>query len=207
MANGYLSTTIDLLRHGEPEGGSKLRGTLDDPLSDLGWQQMQDSVGEGDKWHRIVSSPLLRCHRFSQELKERLSLELTVHEGFREIGFGIWEGLTTKELMQKDPTALQRYWQDPFNHAPDQAEPMDEFLKRVHGSWHELIERHEGSHTLLVCHGGVIRAILTEVLGMAPEKMWNFDVPYANFSRVVYHTFQDGSRVGQLVFHQRKLNI
>jgi broad specificity phosphatase PhoE len=37
--------TLDLLRHGEPEGGRLYRGNLlDNPLSEKGWQQMQASV-------------------------------------------------------------------------------------------------------------------------------------------------------------------
>ena len=37
-------TIIDLIRHGEPVGGQRLRGAQDDPLSALGWQQMRESV-------------------------------------------------------------------------------------------------------------------------------------------------------------------
>jgi len=34
-------TTIDLLRHGEPEGGVRYRGDgVDDPLSARAWKQM-----------------------------------------------------------------------------------------------------------------------------------------------------------------------
>ncbi len=34
-------TIVDLLRHGEPDGGQKFRGAVDDPLSPRGWEQMQ----------------------------------------------------------------------------------------------------------------------------------------------------------------------
>ena len=33
-------TVIDLIRHGEPVGGRRYRGHIDDPLSERGWQQM-----------------------------------------------------------------------------------------------------------------------------------------------------------------------
>ena len=32
------ATTIDLIRHGQPLGGDRFRGQLDDPLSEAGWQ-------------------------------------------------------------------------------------------------------------------------------------------------------------------------
>ena len=39
-------TIIDLLRHGEPDGGQKFRGAVDDPLSPHGWEQMRSAVGD-----------------------------------------------------------------------------------------------------------------------------------------------------------------
>ena len=42
---------IDLIRHGEPQGGPRYRGDgIDDPLSDKGWRQMWDAVGEDAPW-------------------------------------------------------------------------------------------------------------------------------------------------------------
>lgn len=38
------STIIDLLRHGDVEGGQKYRGQLDDPLSELGWNQLRTAT-------------------------------------------------------------------------------------------------------------------------------------------------------------------
>jgi len=38
-------TTLDLMRHGEPVGGRRYRGQMDDPLSEKGWAQMRNAVG------------------------------------------------------------------------------------------------------------------------------------------------------------------
>ncbi|PKL97114.1 MAG: histidine phosphatase family protein, partial [Gammaproteobacteria bacterium HGW-Gammaproteobacteria-9] len=35
-----MTTRIDLLRHGETEQGGGFRGSLDDALTERGWQQM-----------------------------------------------------------------------------------------------------------------------------------------------------------------------
>ncbi|MFV1872394.1 MAG: histidine phosphatase family protein [Oleiphilus sp.] len=198
----YTETIIDLIRHGEPEGGHKLRGSLDDPLSQLGWEQMQRSVQYTQPWQAIITSPLSRCQTFASTLSSRLQLPLEINEQFKEIHFGIWEGLKIKELMQKEPLALKNYWQNPSEHAPKDSEPMDDFLSRIHLAWQSLIKQQEGQHSLLVCHGGVIRAIIMHVLGMPKEHLWNVDVPYANASRLVYHHFQDGTFTAQLKFHQ-----
>ena len=40
-------TIVDLIRHGEPAGGQRYRGhRVDDPLTEKGWSQMWNSVGE-----------------------------------------------------------------------------------------------------------------------------------------------------------------
>ena len=196
------ATTIDLIRHGEPVGGQLLRGSQDDPLSDLGWQQMHESVGTHRPWTRIVTSPLSRCHAFANELAQRLNIPVNIDAEFREISFGIWEGLSIKELMKSDPRALRNYWQDPERYAPEGSELMSDFVKRIHLAWEQLLDTNQTEHTLLVCHGGVIRAILTQVLGMPNDKLWNIDVPYANVSRLAYHHFPDGGHTAQLKFHQ-----
>jgi iron complex transport system substrate-binding protein len=51
-----LITTLDLMRHGEPVGGRKYRGQLDDPLSKKGWAQMRRAVGEHCPWQAGVPS-------------------------------------------------------------------------------------------------------------------------------------------------------
>ena len=58
-------TVVDLLRHGEPDGGQKFRGSVDDPLNVRGWEQMRTAVGNYREWEVIISSPLIRCAAFA----------------------------------------------------------------------------------------------------------------------------------------------
>ena len=68
MQADRTETVIDLLRHGESIGGRRYRGQQDDALSELGWEQMWQSVGGHDAWQQIVTSPLQRCHTFATAL-------------------------------------------------------------------------------------------------------------------------------------------
>ena len=70
-----MTTVIDFIRHGTPEGGRLYRGsTIDDPLGEKGWQQMWRAVGDLCHWDAIVSSPLRRCLAFAEALGERHGL-------------------------------------------------------------------------------------------------------------------------------------
>ena len=103
MPTRYQETEIELLRHGEPLGGRRYRGKLDDALSEKGWQQMWDAVGRRGDWEQIVTSPLQRCRAFALALGERHGLPVAVDARFAEVGFGSWEGRTRQELEAQAP--------------------------------------------------------------------------------------------------------
>lgn len=181
------TTVIDLMRHGEPEGGRMFRGTRDDPLSATGWQQMRTVAAEFRSWDVVVSSPLRRCREFAEQLAGRHGLPVEIDPQFREIGFGAWEGLTAEHVEAGFPGALAEYWRAPESYTPPGGEPLVRFDARIESAWDGLLERQRGRHVLLVCHGGVIRACLRQVLGLPLANIWRIDVPYAAPSRVRIH--------------------
>ena len=166
---------IALLRHGETEGGTRFRGSLDDPLTLAGWEQMRAAVGK-EHWQRIVASPLKRCAEFAGELALCLGVPLEVDERLREIHFGTWEGKTAAELMESDGEALTRFWRDPAVYPPPGAEPLETFQARVLAAWRDLQRDHRGDRVLVVSHGGVIRTILCDVLGHPLERLLELEL-------------------------------
>ena len=179
------TTLFDLIRHGEPEGGPMFRGSQDDPLSELGWRQMREAVRERDQWDVILSSPMLRCRAFAQELASARDIPLLEDSRLREIGFGEWEGKTSAAIMASDPAALQRFWADPVANPPPGGEAILAFHARVSEAWRHWQQELAGQRVLLVAHGGVIRMILAEVLGLSPGRTFAaLAVPYACRSRV-----------------------
>jgi alpha-ribazole phosphatase/probable phosphoglycerate mutase len=204
-----LITTIDLIRHGEPAGGEMYRGTKDDPLSELGWQQMRDAVAKPAAWDQIVSSPLLRCAEFARELAQQRDIPLAIEPEFREICFGDWEGQRPQQLTAADPQQLLNFWLNPVAHSPRNAEPFVQFNERIQQAWQSLLATYTGKHLLLVCHGGVIRALLSQLTDMPVENTFRWHVPYAAVSRIRIYTEQggdaDGRQVPTLVFHAGQL--
>lgn len=179
-----VTTTIDLLRHGEPIGGRKFRGSVNDPLSVEGWAQMRMAVGNHCPWRMVVSSPLDRCALFARELCERHALDLEIESGFKELSFGDWDGRSVAELEEQQPQAVSNFWRDPLAYPPPASEPLPVFQTRVVAAWNALAQRHHGHHVLLVCHGGTIRVLLSHLLGVPLQNIWRLAVPYASVSRV-----------------------
>lgn len=179
------TTVIDLIRHGEPEGGPMFRGSKDDPLSALGWQQMEKAIGNNNCWDVILSSPMQRCRHFADRLAERLGLPLHTDERLREISFGEWEGLTASEIEARYGERLALFWADAEANPPPGGELLSQFQARVLAAWEEWTGELAGKHILLVCHGGVIRVALGEIMGIPRERTLSaVAVPYAWCSRV-----------------------
>jgi len=177
-------TLVDLLRHGEPMGGRRYRGQTDDPLSDKGWREMREATRAPMEWTRIISSPLGRCAAFAEELAAQRGLPLSFDPRLKEIGFGEWEGCTSKELEATDPERLIRFWSDPSMHTPPGAEPIGQFSVRVINAWQEIVSRHANEHLLLVVHAGVIRMVVAHVLGAPIRNAFRIHVPSAGMTRI-----------------------
>ncbi len=187
--------TLDLIRHGEPVGGRRYRGHgCDDPLSDKGWRQMRAAVTGPQPWDAVLSSPLLRCRTFAEELK----LPLRVHEDFREVGFGAWEGLSPDQIRQQRPGEYEHYQEDPVLNRPPGAEDLQAFGRRVQSALELCLAETEGRHLLLVAHAGVIRCILGHVLQAPPQRWYRIGVDNAGLSRLNFDALG-----GMLVFHNR----
>ncbi|WP_461572690.1 histidine phosphatase family protein [Sulfuricaulis sp.] len=194
------TTTLDLMRHGEPVGGRKYRGQTDDPLSETGWAQMRQAVGDHCPWQAVISSPLLRCSEFARELAARHGLPLKLEPRLVEVGFGSWEGRTADELNIESPGILHQFRADPITHAPSGAEPLSEFHRRIHAAWKDVLASYGGKHVLVVAHAGVIRMMVALVLDTPLQNIFRLQVSSAGITRL--RVEQDGDRLfPQLLFH------
>lgn len=195
-----MLVTLDFIRHGEPVGGRKYRGQIDDPLSEKGWAQMRAAVGDQCPWSRIVSSPLSRCSAFAEELAARHQLPLSFDARLKEVGFGVWEGKTAAQLDEEDPQQLARFKAAPIHARPAGAEPLQDFFMRVASGVESLIQSYADEHVLVVCHAGVIRMVLAHGLDIPLENAYRIAVPSAGITRLSYESV---SRKVTLQFHAR----
>ncbi|PTA49346.1 phosphoglycerate mutase [Shewanella morhuae] len=151
-----------LLRHGECEGGTILRGRVDVPLSETGWQQMSAAVAaQASVCSAIYSSTSRRCADFAQALAAELhstvplssnltsaNTILTEHKkplqaqflsDLQEIDFGDWDGRRLDELYQQEGEYLAAYWQNPWQTPPPNGETMASFESRVNHAIEQIL--------------------------------------------------------------------
>jgi len=186
-------TVIDLIRHGEPIGGRRYRGhSIDDPLTEKGWSQMWQAVGEYHAWNHIITSPLQRCRAFAHALGERYGIDVTIEPRFKEVGFGAWEGLNHDEVKIGRAAEYQDFLKDPINSRPLGAEPLDDFIRRIGSAYEETIEHYQGSHLLIVAHAGVMRAIIAKTVHASPVGLYRIKISNGGIARI-RHTETGGT--------------
>lgn len=179
---------IDLLRHGETTAGKCFLGSTNAILTDKGWSQMHHAVTE-HIYDMVITSPLLRCVDFAREYSRQHNIPLLIEDQLREIHFGLWEGKTTEQIWQSEQQALLDFWNDPFSHTPPQGEEMTDFVARVDSCYKNISQQFQNKNILLVAHAGVIKFIISSVLGIFPGKMHQITIDHGGMSR--FTRYQD----------------
>ena len=218
MSDPTRQILLDIIRHGEPEGGEILRGRVDPRLTDRGWQQMRHATGllepsadnpgirethpQSPGWDVVISSPLLRCSAFAQEVANSMGKPeaLRVDEQWVEIDYGDWDGMPLDEWRVVAAEQFKAFREDLNALRPPNGEAYVDFRDRVLAAWQELARLPDGSHALLVTHGGVMRVLLPTVLGMPLNASFPLHIPFAAISRVRLQV-RDEKISATLLFH------
>ena len=186
MSNGIA--TVDLLRHGDT-GHDSFRGQLDDPLTELGWQQSHAAVGAGG-WEVVLSSPLRRCADFARLHARTHDLPLVLDARLAEYSFGEWQGVPMAQLAESQGEALGRFWADPGRYPPPGAESMGAFGARLSAALDDIIAARAGKRVLVLTHGGAIRLLRCLAERRPLTAMSDFVVGHASLHRLDWAAYR-----------------
>lgn len=199
-------TRLILVRHGEPDACVHRRcyGRLDPALSDEGRDQVRrvrhwlaESVADG-----IYSSPLQRALESATLLAGGAAL-VTVDDRLREIDFGICEGLTYKEIKERDPDLFADWMRRPTEVTFPGGETCAAMAVRVREALADVRRARSHETTIVVSHGGVNRIALADALAMPLAAMFRLGQEYGCINIVDY--FGDQPVVRLVNFHLRHL--
>lgn len=174
MMSSITTTNIYLLRHGKVNGLPALYGHTDIDVSDTVNNTILAELNafqknSTNKITHVVSSPLQRCYKVAQQFSVHNNLQFNVEENFKEMYFGTLDGLSFDDIRSSktsDKTwhQLEQFWHNPSLYPLPDAENLFAFYERVATAWKSLLTTHQGKNILLICHGGVIRMILSLLL-------------------------------------------
>ncbi len=166
-----LMLRLTLVRHGETEGQSSIRyyGRTDVPLSPLGRRQMV-SAGTALRACQFTAVYTSRLARSAEAARIIIECnggtpQATAVDGFDEIDFGEWEGLTAEEIRARDPQRFADWELRRGDFQYPGGESNAHFRARVARSLRAVLAHTAAGELLLVLHKGVIRCVVSELLG------------------------------------------
>jgi probable phosphoglycerate mutase len=186
-----------LVRHGQSEwnAGRLLQGQADIALSDLGRAQadLLAPAIAGLSPCRVITSDLVRASDTARRLGYP---DAKPDPRLREIHVGVWQGRAIPDLQAEDAAAYSGWRAG--THRPAGGETWGEFADRTTAAIRDEVAQ-GGTTILAVCHGGVIRALLHRLIGLAPKQI----IPVAPASLTVLRLDGDADGTRLELFNWR----
>lgn len=169
-------TKLFLLRHGETKANLELRyqGRGNSSLSEIGIEEsklLANSL-EDIKFSAIYSSTLERSFETATIVAEKHNLEVEKLSGMIERDYGIFEGLSFKEIKEKYTEIYESWLKHPDKTIIPKAETLEEIQKRGVESIEGLVKKHKGQTFCVVGHGGINRTILFHYMNLSLDNFW-----------------------------------
>lgn len=180
-------TRLLLLRHGEVEtryhrvfGGSQ----IDMNLSAAGHEQAKHLAAflEGKAVDAIYVSPMKRALQTLAPMNAKRGHVPEIVQKLREVDFGDWTGLNWDEVRVRFNVSAYQWLHLLDQAAIPNAETGRQFRARIEPAVKAILEAQKGKTAAVVCHGGVIRMILSILLDLPLPTTSSFEIDYASIT-------------------------
>ena len=140
--------------------------------------------------------------RATENVGETLAVSLPppviLSPAWREINFGIWEGLTYEDIAASFGEQ-PRFFTDPEHVAPPQGETLKEVVQRAISALREIVRYEQQGEIVLVSHGGLLRGLLCSLLGMPFSNQWRLRLDTGSLSAIDVSLDEHGELLASLV--------
>jgi broad specificity phosphatase PhoE len=183
--NGTAEHLVLLVRHPQTEANIERRyaGTSESPYSALGEKQALELAHALAAWGpaRVFTSPRLRTLDLAAAVAGGGSA--VVLPELAEIDFGEAE-LMTYDEMAAAGLRVDYPGMEPLHGLQLAGETWEAFRLRIAGAAARVAT--DGGRTLVIAHGGVIRALLAEWFELTPTAMFRLEIANAGHALVAF---------------------
>jgi alpha-ribazole phosphatase len=182
------ATRLLLVRHAATDASfaGRCHGRLDVGLSPEGRRQAEALAAAltDVPLAAVYSSPLARAVDTAATLATARGLEVVRDERLQELDFGELEGLSYEEISAGRPDLFRAWMESPTSVRFPGGEGFADLRARVLPAVSELRERHEGEAAAVVAHGGVVRVVLADALGLEDRAVFRLGQVHGGVSVV-----------------------
>lgn len=153
------------VRHGRTAWNAvrRFQGRTDVPLDAEGLSQAQALAAHlrGERFDVALASDLTRAAQTAAAIGAACGVHVEPEPRLREMRFGVWEGLTWPEIVERDPSLADRDWTSHRQFVPEGGETFDEVSARIRPVLDDLTARlAPDGRALVVSHAGIMHAIV-----------------------------------------------
>ena len=179
-----------LIRHGETDYNNALRfqGQTDIPLNQKGIEQAEKVAGflKDVPLQAIYTSSLKRARTTAEIIGRAKGLEPQATDALREMSFGIWENMNSKDIQKKYAKEWKDFFASPANIKIPQGESMSDVQKRAYPEVQRILDEYPEGDVAFVAHGGIIRVLICTMLGLDLNRSWHLHVGNASITCFYY---------------------
>lgn len=161
-----MAAKLILIRHGQTDWNLAKRycGFMDVDLNAQGRAQALAARKRlaGEVVHKVYTSDRIRAIHTAEIIFDGKPYEVV--SDLREIHFGVLEGLTHNEIMERYASIYSQWLSDPYSVTIPEAEGLPDLKNRVVKVFEMIAAAHQGQTAAVVCHGGVISVFITHIL-------------------------------------------
>jgi broad specificity phosphatase PhoE len=189
------------VRHGRTEwnAGGRFQGHTDIPLDATGRAQAA-AIGAylaSDEFEAAYASDLSRARETAQLVLGTRALAIELDPRWRELRFGVWEGLTWPEIVARDPSVAERSPTAPKFYTPAGGESFEDLCVRVAAALETIRSRaSDGGRVLVATHAGPLHALLHVALGESEATALGVRFSPAGITRIAFEG--DAARIVDL---------
>ncbi len=191
-------TELVLARHGKTKAtiSRVYCGKTDLPLADEGKDEAKRTAKalSQDKFDFVYSSDMKRAVQTAHIIAPGYEIEYT--RTLREMDFGLFEGLTAKQIEQKMPEQWNKYLDDYCSFVFPEGGSVREYFGGAVNTINSIISEHENKKILVVSHKGFIASVLSFYLHGDKTHLFNYDIRPCGFARLFL--YEKTAVLGQL---------
>lgn len=168
-----------LVRHGRTLANAerRLQGRVDNPIDEVGREQVTALSGALGQVDRVVCSPLLRA----RQTAAAFGPEPEIDDRWQEIDYGVMDGVRLADV----PREVMRGWLDDPDYAPEGGETLHQMKERVWAACADLMDDARDREVVVVTHATPIRAAVAWAMGVDVTAAWRCHVDQASITRIV----------------------
>jgi broad specificity phosphatase PhoE len=191
-------TRLYLVRHGETDlnRDRRFRGMSDAPLNEQGRLESRGAARllSGLGVSAVHTSPVRRAVETAEIIAGELGANVVINEGFIDIDYGEWQGLTVEEVQEKFGGTLDAWLSDPGGFTFPGGESMLDVRSRLEPALLGIVRDNPGGSVAAVSHLAVLKVCFILMMGVEFGWFWKLGLDNGSVG-LFFHDEENGFRL------------